>query len=178
MTIYQQVAKVGPKIFGRDTLFKYGFNWLPMYRRSTGRITKVSKDLHKVEMRLPISYRNRNYVGSIFGGSMFSAVDPIPMVQLINILDNQYIVWDKSAEIAFKAPAREELYADFVYTDSELQDIIERVESEKEINIIKLTQLTNKDKSKVYCEVSKTIYISTKQHYKLKRQQRAEQTQS
>nr|WP_280954591.1 DUF4442 domain-containing protein [Shewanella sp. WXL01] len=172
VTIYQKIAKVGPKLIGQDKLFKYGFNWLPMYRRSTGRIVSVSKDLTEVTMRLPLSYRNRNYVGSIFGGSMFSAVDPIPMVQLINLLDSQYVVWDKSAEIYFKAPAREDLYADFVFTEQELEQIKRDVEQQQEINLIKTTQLTNKARDKVFCEVKKTLYISTKAHYKKKRAKR------
>jgi hypothetical protein len=54
-----------------------------MYKRSTAKIIQVSEDLLNVRIKLPISYKNKNYANSIFGGSMFSAVDPIPMVQLI-----------------------------------------------------------------------------------------------
>ncbi|MEL6988648.1 MAG: DUF4442 domain-containing protein, partial [Bacteroidota bacterium] len=67
----------------------YGFNLSPMYRRSVGKIVHVSDDLLKVEIKLPLNYKNRNYVNSIFGGSMFSAVDPIPMVQLINLIGDE-----------------------------------------------------------------------------------------
>jgi hypothetical protein len=35
---------------------------------------------------MPLSWRTRNYVGTIFGGSMNSAVDPIYMVILIRRL--------------------------------------------------------------------------------------------
>ena len=143
-----------------------------MYSRSTGKIVEVSDDLLHVKMKLPITYRNKNYVGSIFGGSMFSAVDPIPMVQLINLLDSSFVVWDKSAEIAFKAPAREDLYADFEYSLDELETIRSTVESDNEMHIVKTTQLTNKDKTKVFCEVKKTVYIASKAYYKEKRRQR------
>ncbi|GAA4278370.1 DUF4442 domain-containing protein [Aquimarina mytili] len=169
MSIYQKIAKVGSKYIGKHNLFKYGFNWSPMYRRSTGRIKEVSKDLLQVTMKLPISYKNKNYVNSIFGGSMFSAVDPIPMVQLMNIIGEEYVVWDKSAEISFKRPAKEHLYAEFIYTPEELSTIKDRVKQENEIEIIKLTQLTNKDRTKVYCEIRKTLYIADKSFYKEKR---------
>ena len=92
MSLYQNVAEIGKKFISQHKLFKIGFNLSPMYRRSIGRIKEVSKDLHHVKVEIPISIKNRNYVGSIFGGSMFSAVDPIPMVQLINLLDEQDVM--------------------------------------------------------------------------------------
>ena len=169
MSFYQKLAEFGSKFIGKAALFKYGFNFSPMYRRSTGRVKHVSKDLLKVQVKLPISYKNRNYVSTIFGGSMFSAVDPIPMVQLISLLDSNYVVWDKSAEIYFKRPAKENLFAEFTYTQEELEEIKEKVRQDKEIEIIKHTQLTNKDKSVVFCEVKKRIYIADKTNFKEKR---------
>ncbi|MEM9529097.1 MAG: DUF4442 domain-containing protein, partial [Bacteroidota bacterium] len=151
MSIYQKIAEIGSRYVGKDKLFKYGFNWSPMYRRSTGRITKVSADLLNVSIKIPLTYKNRNYANSIFGGSLFAAVDPIPMVQLLNLLDSNYVVWDKSAEIFFKRPAREDLYAEFSYTLAELADIKARVGEEQEIEIVKTTTLTDKSRSKVFC---------------------------
>ncbi|OJJ23951.1 DUF4442 domain-containing protein [marine bacterium AO1-C] len=174
MSIYKQLMETGARYFGRHRVFKYGFNISPMYRRSTGRIVNVSRDLLKISMKLPISYKNRNYANSIFGGSMFSAVDPIPMVQLMNILGDAYIVWDKSAEIHFKRPAKTHLYANFEYTPAELADIKAQVQQNQEIEIIKTTQLTDKTQEKVYCEVKKTIYIADKAYYKQKRARKAQ----
>ncbi len=176
MSIYKKIAEIGSKYVGKHTLFKYGFNVSPMYRRSTGRITEVSKDLLKVKMKLRISYKNRNYANSIFGGSLFSSVDPIPMVQLINILGDDYVVWDKSAKIQFKRPAKENLYAEFVYSVEEVEEIKTRVGKENEIEILKKTVLTNKDQSKVFCEVEKTIYVADKKFYKNKIKMRALQS--
>lgn len=169
MSFYQKIASVGQKVFKRKTLFKYGFNLSPMYKRSTAKITEVSEDLLSVKIKLRISYKNRNYVSSIFGGSMFAAVDPIPMVQLINLLGDDYVVWDKSAEIAFKRPAREHLYAEFIYTEEELADIKQKVSESNEIDIFKTTQLTNQSGDTVFCEVKKTIYVADKAYYKQKR---------
>jgi hypothetical protein len=172
MSVYQQLATVGSKLFKKSTLFKHGFNLSPMYRRSTARITDVSEDLLNIRIKLPISYKNKNYVSSIFGGSLFSAVDPIPMVQLINLIGDDFVVWDKSAEIFFKRPAKEDVYAQFTYTPEELADIQQKVAEQQEIDIIKTTQLTNKDGSVVFCEVHKTIYVANKAYYKEKRRKR------
>ncbi|PCI10531.1 MAG: DUF4442 domain-containing protein [Flavobacteriaceae bacterium] len=169
MSIYQKIAKVGSKYIGKHILFKYAFNLSPMYRRSTAKVINISKDLLEVRIKLPISYKNKNYVNSIFGGSMFSAVDPIPMVQLINLIGEDFVVWDKAAKISFKRPAKETLYADFKYSMNELEDIKNKITQENELEFIKTILLTNKDKTIVYCEVQKTIYVANKTYFKEKR---------
>ena len=174
MSYYQAIATIATKYFGVSKAFKYGFNWSPMYRRSNARIIAVSKDLMKIEIRLPLTYKNVNYMNSMFGGSMFAAVDPIPMFQLVSILGKEYVVWDKSAEIYFKRPAKENLFATFEFSNEEVEEIKSRVKSEKEISISKSTILTNKIGDTVYCEVKKTIYIADKMFYKQKNAQRRE----
>jgi len=169
MGIYQQIAKTGQRFISKKKLFKYGFNLSPMYRRSTARIIEVSEDISRIRVRLKISWKNKNYVGSIFGGSMFAAVDPIPMVQLINIIGEDYVVWDKAAQINFKRPAREHLYATFEFTDEEIEAIKKQVAETFEIEHPKKTLLTNKDGSAIFCEIDKTLYIADKAYYKKKR---------
>ena len=169
MSVYKKIAEVGTKFISKSKLFKHGFNLSPMYRRSTGRIIEVSNDLLHVRAKIRLSYKNRNYVNSIFGGSLFSAVDPIPMVQLINLIGDDYVVWDKSAEVYFKQPAKENLYADFTFSTEELDQIKQQVLEEKEIEIVKTTLLTDKTNSKVFCEVHKTIYVADKIFHKEKR---------
>lgn len=168
MSLYKTLTRIGSRYVGLDKLFLHGFNLSPMYRRSTARVQQISKDLMHITVRLPISYKNRNYMNSIFGGSMFSAVDPIPMIQLVNLLGDRYVVWDKSAEILFKRPAKVDLYAHFNCTAAEISEIKQRILTEKEIEITKTTLLTDKEGVKTYCEVRKTIYIADKDHYKNK----------
>jgi acyl-coenzyme A thioesterase PaaI-like protein len=166
--MYAQIQKVLEKFMGKASIYKYGFNLSPMYRRSTGRIIAVSDDLYSVKIRIKLSYKNSNYVGSIFGGSLFSATDPIFMIQLLNILDDNYVVWDKAASIKFKRPAREACYVDFIFTKDEIEKIKTDVANHNEIDLVKHIQLTNKDKSIVFAEVSKTVYIADKKYYKQK----------
>ena len=173
MSLYRHIGRLGPKLFDPATLFKVGFNLSPMYRRSTARILSVSDDLMRVEIVLPISYKNKNYIGSIFGGSMFAAVDPIPMVQLINILDHAYVVWDKAATIRFKAPAREDLFADFAFTRAEIEQVVGAAEAEGETETVVTTRLMDEARARTYCEVEKTIYVATKGFYRAKRARRA-----
>ena len=168
MSIYKKFIAIATTLFGRNKAFKYGFNISPMYRRSTAKILSISKDMLCVTIKLPISYKNKNYVNSIFGGSMFSATDPIAMTQLITILGDNYVVWDKSSEIFFKRPAKENIYATFLFTENEIKNIKQRVATEKEITVTKIISLTSKDKTITFCEVHKVIYIASKAYYKEK----------
>lgn len=167
--MYAQIQKVLEKFISKANIYKYGFNLSPMYRRSTGRIVKVSDDLLQVNVRIKLSYKNSNYVGSIFGGSLFSATDPIFMIQLLNILDESYVVWDKAATIKFKRPAKENCYVDFIFTKDEIAQIKKDVSHNDEIDLVKDITITNKDKTVVFAEVSKTIYVANKKYYKLKK---------
>jgi len=105
----------------------------------------------------------------MFGGSMFSSVDPFPMVQLMNLIGDDYVVWDKSAEIKFRRPGNQSLYAELTYSDEELDEIKSRVKEEKEIKFQKVTLLTDRTGDKVFCEVIKNLYIADKEFYKQKR---------
>lgn len=170
MSFYQKLTTIGKRFVSYNILFKYGFNWSPMYRRTTAKIDEVAQDLSRITIKIPLSWKNKNYVGTIFGGSMFSATDPIFMVQLINLLGNDYVIWDKSATIKFKRPANETLFGEFIVGHEELKNIRERIRKENEIEIVKTTILTNKDKTKEFCVVDKTLYIADKAFYKKKRQ--------
>ena len=173
MSVYQKISQIRSKFFPQSMLFKYGFNLSPMYKRSTAKIINVSDDLLNITIKLPISWKNKNYVNSIFGGSMFAAVDPIPMVQLMNLIGDDFVVWDKSAEIKFKKPAKEDLYADFVFSKNELEEIKIKVATHQEWEVLKTTHLTNKEKTQVFCEVQKTIYVADKEFYKAKRKKKS-----
>jgi len=171
--MYQKINKLLKHFFSDAQIYKYGFNWSSIYRRSTGKIIKVSKDLHVVKIKIPISYKNRNYVGSIFGGSLFSATDPIYMIQLINILGKDYVVWDKAATINYKRPARENVYTEFIFSKKEIENIKELVATKKEIDIVKNLNIVTKN-GVVISELEKKIYIANKAYYKEKRKQKGQ----
>ena len=169
--MYEKIFLVLNKFVEKSTLFKVLFNWSPMYRRSCGKIIYVSKDLHTVRIKIPLSYKNKNYVGSIFGGSLFAATDPIYMIQLMQILGKDYVVWDKASVIRFRKPAFSVAYADFHFTSDEIAEIQQRVAEENEVNYVKKLLITNANQE-VFTELEKTIYISSKAHYKQKLQKK------
>jgi len=102
---------------------RWGFNLFPAYRGTGARLEYIAADWSEVRLRLPLSWRTRNYVGTIFGGSLYGALDPIYMIMLIKLLGPEYLVWDKSANIRFRRPGRTTLRATFRLEAAELDAI-------------------------------------------------------
>lgn len=102
---------------------RHGFNLFPAYFGTGARVTYIAADWREVRVELPLSLRTRNYVGTIFGGSMFGAVDPFYMIMLMKNLGPGYLVWDKAASIEFLKPGRSTLKATFRLDEAELEAI-------------------------------------------------------
>lgn len=166
--MYKAIFAFMSKYFKKNTLFKILFNISPMYRRTNARLIEVSEDVHRVKIKISLNYKNRNYMGTMFGGSMLSATDPIYMIQLLQILGDDYVVWDKSTNIRFKKPANQHSYAIFEFTEQEIVQIKEDVAQNNEIDLVKNLYIQSST-NQIFAVVDKTIYISTKSHYKAKK---------
>ena len=169
--MYRTLTGIAKYFFTDAQIYKYGFNWSPMYRRSTGKLIQVSANLMHVKIKIPLSYKNKNFVGSIFGGSLFSSTDPIYMIQLIKILGDNYVVWDKNASIKYKRPARETVFCNFLFTSDEIKRIKNDVKNKGEIDLVKTSNIVSENNI-VIAELTKTIYVADKHFYKEKRKQK------
>ena len=139
--------------------FRWGFNLFPAYRGTGGRVTYIADDFREVRVKLPLNWRTRNYVGTIYGGSIYGAVDPIYMLMLMHILGKEYVVWDKAAAIRFKKPGKGTLYVDFRLDQNEIDEIKRLAETERSIDRIYNLELKDKN-GVVHAFIEKTIYIS------------------
>ena len=146
----------------KSRLSRILFNYFPIFWSTGAKVTYLAADFKEIHIKLPLSWRTRNYVGAIFGGSMFSATDVLYFLLVVKNIGEDYIVWDKASSIRFKKPGKGTLYTKAVISD-------------KEIEIIK-TELLNIDKiDRVYyldlideagdicASVEKTIHIQNKQ---------------
>jgi acyl-coenzyme A thioesterase PaaI-like protein len=102
---------------------RWKFNLFPAYRGTGGRVTYIDAGYREMRVELPLSWRTRNAVGTIFGGSMYGAVDPVYMIMLMRILGREYVVWDKAATIRFRKPGRTRLFATFRIDEDEIAAI-------------------------------------------------------
>jgi acyl-coenzyme A thioesterase PaaI-like protein len=148
--------------------FRTFMNWYPMYFGSGGKILFWAADSQEVHVRLKLNMWSYNYVGTIFGGSMFSASDPFYMLMLFHILGEKYVVWDKSASIRFKRPARKTLYAKYLISDTHIAEIKQKVLENNEIDLTFPLQWIDTE-GVVYAEIERTVYIADKIFYENKR---------
>jgi len=142
----------------RSRVIRWRFNFFPAYRGTGGRVTYIADDWREVRIKLPLSWRTRNYVGTIFGGSLYGATDPFFMIQLIQLLGRGYVVWDKAASIRFRKPGRTTLYATFKFDDAELGAIRAAAADGKPIDRTYSVDLVDRD-GVVHATVEKVIYI-------------------
>lgn len=139
-------------------VIRWGFNLAPVYRGTGGRVMRISADWRDIRIRLPLSLRTRNYVGTIYGGSMYAAVDPFYMIMLIRNLGKGYTVWDKAATIRFRKPGKTTLFARFSLDAAELDAIRAALDTARSVDRVYSVTLT--DAQGVVCaEVEKVIYI-------------------
>lgn len=142
----------------RTRVMRWRFNWFPAYRGTGAWVTYIARDWREVRIRLPLNIQTYNYVGTIFGGSMYAAVDPFYMIMLIRNLGKGYVVWDKAATIRFKKPGRATLYARFTLDQPELDAIRAELGQARSIDRVYRVELT--DAQGVVCaEIDKVIYI-------------------
>ena len=137
------------------------FNLFPAYRATGGRVTYVADDLREVRVELKLRWLTRNLVGTLFGGSLYGAVDPLYMVMLMRLLGRDYVVWDKAATIRFRRPGRGTLHATFRIDEGELDAIREAVAREGRVDRGYRVDLVDAD-GVVYAEVEKTIYVASR----------------
>ena len=135
------------------------FNLFPACRRTGGRITYIAADLREVRVRLPLDWRTRKYVGTLFGGSRYGAVDPIYMVMLIRLLGPEYVVRDRTATIRFRRPGRTTLYATFEIGVAETDPIRAALRGARAIDRVYSVDLVD-DRGEVHAEVEKTLYTA------------------
>ena len=99
---------------------KHWINKWPTFVGQGIEVLEVGDDWTYAVVRLNSTEANANYLGTAFGGSLFSMVDPFFVILALEQLGPDVNVWDKAAEIEFVRPgtsavtARIEMPADIV----------------------------------------------------------------
>lgn len=149
--------------------FRTFMNWYPMYFGTGGKILFWSDDSREVHIQLRRNLWTYNYVGTIFGGSLFSAADPFYMLMLLRIFGKSYVVWDKAGSIRFRKPGRQTLYARYELTDDLLDSIRQDVATNGQTERTFSLQWVDKD-GVVHAQIERLCYIADKQHYEQRKQ--------
>lgn len=92
-------------------------NLYPPYLGAGIRVAEVSDDARRITIELKRTLPTTNYVGTQFGGSIYSMCDPWFMLLLTTRLGDDAVVWDKAATVKFLRPGRTALRATFEISD-------------------------------------------------------------
>ncbi|MCK7592689.1 DUF4442 domain-containing protein [Pseudomarimonas salicorniae] len=98
-------------------------NLWPPFLFSGIRCEHIGDDWRSARVRLKLRWYNRNYVGTQFGGSLFSMTDPWWMILVLRCLGSDYLVWDQAGSIEFVAPGRGDVVAEVNVEDSVLDEL-------------------------------------------------------
>lgn len=150
-------------------LLKLRLNTYAPYIGAGIKIDHISLDQGLCVVSMELTTLNKNIVGTQFGGSLYSMVDPFYMLMLMHQLGSNYVVWDKSSHIDFIAPgnskvtARMKIPSTEVITIQELAKDGEAVFREYKVDIVD-------DQQKLIATVTKTLYIRLRKYSKSKEQ--------
>lgn len=145
------------------------FNLWPCIRGTGGRVAYIAPDWSEVRIRLPLNWRTRNYVGTIFGGSLYAAVDPFLMLMLLERLGPGHVVWDKAASVRFVRPGTRTLHATCRIDDAELAAVRTALEQGKgQLDRTYGIELVDDD-GVVYARIEKVVYVATKEAHAVRR---------
>jgi hypothetical protein len=124
-------------------------------------VTHVADDFRSIDVELRLRFWNRNYVGTHFGGSLYSMCDPFFMVMLIENLGPDYIVWDKSPTIRFKRPGKGTVKASFRLTQEKIEEVRSQADTLGKVEPQFQVVVTDAE-GNVVAEVDKLLYVRKK----------------
>lgn len=149
------------KLARRARMLRFGLNIYPPYIGAGVSVQHISPDCREARVKMVMRWYNRNFVGTQFGGSLYSMVDPFYMLLLMQLLGNDYIVWDKAASIDFVSPGKGPVFADFRIDDALLEDI--RARTANGDKYLPELQVDIRDAAgTLVASVNKTLYVRLK----------------
>ena len=114
-----------------------------------------------VDVEMKLRPWNRNYVGTHYGGSLYSMTDPFYMLMLMENLGRGYIVWDKAASIRFRKPGKGKVKAEFRLSDAQLDEIRDKLTTQEKYEPTFLVEVKD-EVGDVVAEVQKVLHIRRK----------------
>ena len=143
------------------SVMSFLFNLYPPYLGAGVKVEKISSDYRYMKVSLKLRFYNRNYVGTQFGGSIYSMTDPHYMFLLIKNLGPDYLVWDKAAKIEFVKPGKTHLTAEFHLNEQILNTVKERTKDGDKY-IFDLPVTVHDLNGEVIARLEKTLYVRKK----------------
>lgn len=146
--------------FSKQTNAKL-MNLYPPFIGAGIRLKSVNEEFNKIVVEMPLRRWNRNFVGTHFGGSLYSMSDPHFMLILIEHLGKDYIVWDSAAKITFKRPGKDTVTGIFEIPLTRIKEIKDEIDEIGKNNYVFFAQIKGEG-GEVVAEIEKTVYVRKK----------------
>ncbi|PJZ67142.1 tetrameric acyl-CoA thioesterase [Leptospira wolffii] len=149
-----------PSLFQR--LKFHFFNFYPPYFGAGIKVQALNKDRTAFATTMNLNLLNKNYVGTQFGGSLYSMCDPFYMLILMENLGPAYLVWDKAATIRFLKPGEGKVRAEFRISKERIREIKEEADLKRKLDVTFTAEIKDVKTGKTIAEVDKVIYVRRK----------------
>lgn len=137
-------------------------NLYPPYLGAGIRVKRLQPDWRAIDVEMKLRFWNANYVGTHFGGSLYSMTDPFYMLMLIENLGPAYIVWDKAASVRFRRPGKGKVSASFRLSEEQIEGIRQRLNTQEKVEPRFVVEVKD-DSGAVVAEVEKVLYVRRKE---------------
>ena len=137
------------------------FNIWPPFRAAGIRVREIAPDFRSATVELRMRLFNRNYVGTHFGGSLFSMTDPFFMILMMKNLGPEYVVWDKQGTVRFLKPARGTVTARFQIPEARVSEAREATRGGEKFEPVFRVDIVD-EQGVTVADVEKTLYIRRK----------------
>lgn len=135
--------------------------WYPPLLGAGIHVRHIRSDCREIVVEMKLRWWNTNYVGTHYGGSLYSMTDPFFMLMLLHNLGADYIVWDKAANIRFRKPGRGKVTAIFRLAQEQIEEIRRVLETQPKFEPVYRVEIRD-DSGDVVAEVEKTLYVRKK----------------
>ncbi len=151
----------------KSKYMRMAFNFWPCIWCTGGKVEFIAGDFKELHVSLKLNIRTRNRVGTVYGGSIYSSIDPYFMLLFMEVLGKNYVVWDKGASMKFIRPILNKVKCQFLITDELVETVKQKVVEQGEY-IFELPLKYEDEEGKVYATFTKTVYVASKEFYKKK----------
>lgn len=124
-------------------------------------VKSIAADFTSIEVKVHKSIFNINYNKTIFGGTIFSAVDPFYVLLFHQVMLRRgikTIAWLKSASVQYLKPGHGDLYLKICISQDEINEAMYTLETEGKFIKSYPIQITDVD-GHVCAELSNEIYM-------------------
>ncbi|MBZ5648735.1 MAG: DUF4442 domain-containing protein [Acidobacteriia bacterium] len=125
------------------------------------RVQRIDPDMRAIDVEMKMKRWNKNYVGTHYGGSLYSMTDPFYMLMLLANLGRDYIVWDKAATIRFRKPGKGRVKAEFRLSEAQIEEIREKLKTQEKVEPTFLVEVKD-EAGDVVAEVQKVLHVRKK----------------